>query len=437
MIETGEQLQEGMPMARIPKGTKVYGRVIEKRDGKLFVTLRSGSLERPFRRLDRKERNEEACQGIPADEWLEGEVYNMMFGTGAFVRVVAPGHSKPSGGLLRVEQFADGLEDDIVLGTKVRVRVINCEPELGRLEFSMQEPTSEVRRTPVESLEIGQEVEGTTVRLIRDVGILIDIGAERTAVIETGELQVGMPLLWPPQGTQVKGRIIEKRDGKIFVTCRPGGLERPSVVRWDPREHSNVAACRKVPASTRLEGEVCALVVDKGAIVRVTAPYDDTPSLGVLRVRDMADKLKDTIAVGDKFQVRVLYCNPRDGMDGLLYFTMKEHLRSARDIERDIESLELGLGTASGDGQHRMPAASFVVGQEVEGTVESHVSFGTLIDIGAEELALVETGGVMVRLGEKTRVQGRVVGRKGRKILVSLRTGSLEQPPRSQDAPVF
>mmetsp|Transcript_15252 Transcript_15252/g.31042 ORF Transcript_15252/g.31042 Transcript_15252/m.31042 type:complete len:239 (-) Transcript_15252:115-831(-) len=140
LVET-EELQEGLPMERLKFGTQVKGRVIRLEDGKVWMTLRSGSLERPNSGLKSKGNvNQAAFEGVPNDEWFEGEVSGLLLGKGAKIRATAPGCSEPSTGLLMLDEFADGFADTVTLGTKVKVRVFNYDAERGFLDFSMKEP---------------------------------------------------------------------------------------------------------------------------------------------------------------------------------------------------------------------------------------------------------------------------------------------------------
>uniref|UniRef100_A0A7S4RV68 S1 motif domain-containing protein n=1 Tax=Alexandrium monilatum TaxID=311494 RepID=A0A7S4RV68_9DINO len=136
-----EELGDGFPMKKLKKHSEVKPRVLKVDDGKLWLTLRTGDLDRPepgprWSGLD----NLAAFESLPATEWLEGKVHSVLIGKGVFVKVQAPGSSEPSKGLLKKEDFADGAAEGLHVGVQVRVRVIACDPANKRLDLSMNDP---------------------------------------------------------------------------------------------------------------------------------------------------------------------------------------------------------------------------------------------------------------------------------------------------------
>mmetsp|Transcript_54911 Transcript_54911/g.163478 ORF Transcript_54911/g.163478 Transcript_54911/m.163478 type:complete len:239 (+) Transcript_54911:27-743(+) len=136
-----EELSDGFAMQGLRKKSTVKARVLKIEGDKLWLTLRSGDLARPepdprWNGLD----NLAAFEGLPATEWLEGEVHSVWIGKGVFVKVQAPGSSEPSKGLLKKEDFSDGAAESMREGAKVRVRAISCDAAAKRLDLSMREP---------------------------------------------------------------------------------------------------------------------------------------------------------------------------------------------------------------------------------------------------------------------------------------------------------
>jgi len=137
-----DELQDGLAMKKMKFGAKVKGRVLRLEDDKVWMTLRSGSLERPFgfNRTPALRVKQAALEGVPADQWFEGTVSGLLFGKGAIVEITPPGCSEPAAGVLHHREFSDGLADTVTRGASVRVRILTYDYAGGRLDFSMKEP---------------------------------------------------------------------------------------------------------------------------------------------------------------------------------------------------------------------------------------------------------------------------------------------------------
>jgi len=137
-----EEMSDGLPV-ELMRGTKVTARVLKVEAGKFWLTLRSGELARPSRDTPSaalKDVDLSPFVGLPADHWFDGEVQTFLLGKGAFIKVQVPGTDKLAGGLLRKEEFGEGMIDSIHFGMKVRVRVLACDTERSRLDFTTKEP---------------------------------------------------------------------------------------------------------------------------------------------------------------------------------------------------------------------------------------------------------------------------------------------------------
>jgi len=142
LVET-EELSDGLPMKKLRTGAKVTARVLKVEDGKFWLTLRSGDLARPYRDISPetwKDIDLSPFAGIPADQWLDGEVHSIFIGRGVFISVKIPGTDKLAKGLLTKEEFVEGMVDNIHFGMKLRVRVLACDVEKGRLDFTVKDP---------------------------------------------------------------------------------------------------------------------------------------------------------------------------------------------------------------------------------------------------------------------------------------------------------
>mmetsp|Transcript_39359 Transcript_39359/g.109466 ORF Transcript_39359/g.109466 Transcript_39359/m.109466 type:complete len:284 (-) Transcript_39359:149-1000(-) len=137
-----DEMSDGFP-EKLKKGTKVTARVLNVEAERFDLTRRSGDLARPSRDnpfAGLKDVDLSPFVGLPVDYWFDGEVRTFLVGKGTFIKVQVPGTDKLAGGLLRKEEFGEGMIDSIHFGMKVRVRVLACDTERSRLDFTTKEP---------------------------------------------------------------------------------------------------------------------------------------------------------------------------------------------------------------------------------------------------------------------------------------------------------
>ncbi|CAE7828163.1 unnamed protein product [Symbiodinium sp. CCMP2592] len=91
------------------RGSTLTARVLENDGEKIWLTTRSGSLERPKRfRTPPEESQIAEFSGISSEEWVDAEVCGM-FPKGAWVRMTTPSTRTDFRCLLRKEHFTDSL----------------------------------------------------------------------------------------------------------------------------------------------------------------------------------------------------------------------------------------------------------------------------------------------------------------------------------------
>lgn len=78
---------------------------------------------------------------IAPDTWLDGKVVKIAT-FGAFVAVTAPGTETTAEGLVHITQikegFVESVEDELQEGQEVKVRVKDCDPQMGKMGLSMK-----------------------------------------------------------------------------------------------------------------------------------------------------------------------------------------------------------------------------------------------------------------------------------------------------------
>lgn len=131
-IEMGE-LQEGFPstetvdkmrnMKKVP-GAEFDVRVLDKTNENLYLTMRSGDLTRPPRKLSRPSKVDEmgGLMDLGPQAWLEGEVVGVNI-LGAMVLLVDPTSSKEITLQLSKEHFTESFLKECTRGAMVRVRI--------------------------------------------------------------------------------------------------------------------------------------------------------------------------------------------------------------------------------------------------------------------------------------------------------------------------
>jgi len=140
-IEAGE-LRDGFPVNGLTfrKGTKITGlRVLRVSRGKLWLTLRSGRLERaPRIKLPKLCREHvQAFENVPQDQWLTG-IVNDISTLGVFVVVKPHKIGQQVSAFLHPSEFINGYEDEAILGGAVNVRILSVDVTAGSIRLTMK-----------------------------------------------------------------------------------------------------------------------------------------------------------------------------------------------------------------------------------------------------------------------------------------------------------
>ncbi|CAJ1397460.1 unnamed protein product [Effrenium voratum] len=115
-------------------------------------------------------------------------------------------------------------------------------------------------RFPLQALNIGQMVEGrVTYMNVRGASLAyVDIGAEKDAVLEYGEMEDGFPSKLTPvrKGSKVETRVLEYDEDldRLYLTRRSGSLSRPARLAKAEENH-DPEPLRRVAESEFLDAE--------------------------------------------------------------------------------------------------------------------------------------------------------------------------------------
>mmetsp|Transcript_62177 Transcript_62177/g.116337 ORF Transcript_62177/g.116337 Transcript_62177/m.116337 type:complete len:223 (-) Transcript_62177:149-817(-) len=134
-----EEACDGFPkdgMSTWLRGSSLSARVLEKDGQKVFLTMRSGSLERPKRfRTPPSEDQIAAFSDVPATDWFDAEVCGM-FPKGVWIKMASPDGEFRT--LLRKEEFEESFTESCHIGMKIKVRVLEADVNKKRLFVTMR-----------------------------------------------------------------------------------------------------------------------------------------------------------------------------------------------------------------------------------------------------------------------------------------------------------
>mmetsp|Transcript_13399 Transcript_13399/g.27966 ORF Transcript_13399/g.27966 Transcript_13399/m.27966 type:complete len:244 (-) Transcript_13399:56-787(-) len=179
------------------------------------------------------------------------------------------------------------------------------------------------RATPLADLEVGQSMKGKIARTYKTAGFFMDVGAERDGLLEIDEMQDGFPTrarwneLKKANGTEVEVRVLDKTDGKLYLTMRSGDLTRPPR-RRGPKDPKARAALEDIGSEKWLEGEVEGIAF-VGAFINVAHPASGVVTSVLVPQEEFTESFLRECIRGGKVRIRI------GGKDekGLLWGTMK------------------------------------------------------------------------------------------------------------------
>lgn len=316
------EMARGFPNEVPEKGDTVVGRILFAPGAKnrLAVTLRRSSLERP--KLPKVSWN---ASSLTPKEWYVGKVFGMNFD---YVSIAVKQGEKSVAGKLTPENFSPAFWKEAAVGATVRVQVRFVRRSTGEVEFSM------LGDDPSPTLFPGQEVRGSVVRIVKNegmppLGIFLDIGAERYALLPIQEVNDGFPKFDASTvelGSVKTCRILDVADdGRITLTRRSGDLHRPDTTELRNTEEA-VAQYGAIKESGEwVEGEVMRMFVPDQILVQMK-PQGYPKASGLLRLRETSREFATQVYLGQRIKVRV-----KDVLEKRkqLYLSMKPSAESA------------------------------------------------------------------------------------------------------------
>ena len=208
-------------------------------------------------------------------------------------------------------------ELDTYIGRMLRLKVIECAPEDGRIVFSERAALAEPgKRTHLfNSLEVGQRIWGSVTN-ITDFGVFIDLGGVE-GLIHISELswgRVSHPSQVVKLGQEIEAQVLEISPERCRVAL---SIKRLRPNPWE-RAGSDFSVGQVVPA-------VVTSVVSYGAFARLNMGVE-----GLIHSSEMSldggKAVRDVVGEGQEIKVRILHIDAAhqrmglsldlDGVDG-------------------------------------------------------------------------------------------------------------------------
>jgi len=208
----------------------------------------------------------------------------------------------------KVENGARDHDLESYIGRTLRLKVIECVPEDGRVVFSERAAQSEAgRRTEIfNSLQSGQNVTGIVTN-ITDFGVFVDLGGVE-GLIHISELswgRVSHPTSIVKMGSTIDVQVLELSPERCRVAL--------SLKRMQPNPWANAAA--NFPEGS-VQPATISSVLSYGVFARLDAGVE-----GLIHASEIPQaegrSLKDILAEGERVQVRILQLDPAHQRMGL------------------------------------------------------------------------------------------------------------------------
>jgi small subunit ribosomal protein S1 len=188
------------------------------------------------------------------------------------------------------------------MGSELRLKVIECDPERGRVVFSERAALADPGRRIelLENLEVGNCVQGK-VTTITDFGAFVDLGGVE-GLIHISEISWGR--VQHPRDVLTKGQTVKAH---ILQLDRERARVALSLKRLDPNPWETVEARYQ---AGQIVDAVVTSVVSYGAFARLEKGLD-----GLIHISELGEQGKNVdpreiLHEGQSVQVRILHVDP-------------------------------------------------------------------------------------------------------------------------------
>jgi len=191
-------------------------------------------------------------------------------------------------------------------------------------EMAAQEPAAKKtdakkKKTPLEELSVGQEVEGK-VRSVMSYGAFVDVGAVTDGLLHVSEIsnefvQDANEKLTKGDTITAKIKSINLEKGQMALTCKEPRSQEADRQRRQPRRKPNLSKYESADDKEWINGTVTS-ITDFGAFVAVEDGVDGLVHISQIQEGGVG-KVSDVLTVGQEVQVRVTSCDASRGRVGL------------------------------------------------------------------------------------------------------------------------
>jgi len=347
LVDIGYKSEGILPTAELSP-FRTEGKIEEGEEIEVLVTYideEKGTVYASEKQAEYEKRIDVLEEAYRAGEAVEGDVVNEVKRAGYHVnldgiRAFLPG-----------SHLGDDLPSSIdeLRGQRIKLKILELSRRDKNLVVShkayLKEQQRERRMALFDSLEKGQEIEGT-VRSIVDFGLFVDIGGFEGLVHRSEIAWKDLPV--PPAeykvGSSVKVKVIDfdREKGKVSLSIR-----RLRSNPWD-------GISDRYPVGTQITGAVVS-VTDFGAFVELEQDVE-----GLVHVSELSwghpESPKDVVSEGDEVTVVVLSC---DDAARRISLSLR---RTQRDPWEDVST-------------------KYPRGQVVTGTVTKLTDFGAFVKL--------------------------------------------------------
>ncbi len=338
----GRELNDGLgTMEELKVGDEVTATVIEleNEDGQMILSLRQAGREKLWEML--KERMEKKtpfdCEVVEANK---GGLMMEVGGVRGFLPVsqLIPEHyPRVDGG--NKEEILNRLQEFI--GKKLRVTIINVDPQERKLILSEKEAVREKQEERLKQLKKGKTVEGIVSGVV-DFGFFVQFNSLE-GLVHISEIswdKVDHPSDYVKVGDKVKVSILGIDGDRVSLS-----MKRLTKDPW-------VEEAKRYKVGDVVEGEVTK-ITPFGAFVKLDDKIDGLVHISELS-EDKVDHPEEILKSGSKMKFKIISLEPEEHRLGLsLKALMEKSKTSAKDSTASGEKKE---GAKKKEGKDEKPA---------------------------------------------------------------------------------
>ncbi len=303
----------------------VYVMQLEDEDGNMVLSFKRTSREKIWRDLQ---------QNLEKDEIISVKVSEANKG-GLLVKIgEVPGFIPAS--QLSPENYPKvkgGNKDEILsrlkklLGTNIRVKVIDVDQPTGKLILSEKAACVEKRKEKVSGFKMDQVIKGKVTGIV-DFGVFVDIGGIEGLVhiSEVSWNKVDNLNDYVKVGKEIKVKIINIENDKVFLS-----IKRLTSDPW-------IKAISKYKPNQIVAGKITR-ITPFGAFINIADKIDGLVHISEITTKHITNP-SDVLNVGEKFDFKILSIDPENHKLELSLKDLKQKSQKKDKKSKKISKIE-------------------------------------------------------------------------------------------------